>query len=131
MSGIRTRARGELESEVLRILRESEVPLSAKDLQDHFTGAVPAYTTLLTALDRLVVKGEVGRIADSPRKVRFSATRSAAENVSDSMIGALGRVEDRRAALLKFAGNLDDEDVLFLQQSLESRGRSGKRNGSA
>lgn len=127
MSGIRTRARGELEGEVLRILRENESALGAKDIQDLFTGAVPAYTTLLTSLDRLVAKGDVERIAESPRKVRFFATRSEAENVSDSMIGALGRVEDRRAALLKFAGNLDDDDVLFLQEALKPRGRSGRR----
>lgn len=129
MSGVRTRARGELEGEILSILRDAGEPLGAKDIQDRFTAPVPAYTTVLTSLDRLQAKTLVIRIADSPRKVRFATTRTAAESVSDSMITALDGVEDRRAALLKFAGNLDNDDLALLREALAPRSTRGAKKG--
>ena len=78
---------------------------------------MPAYTTLLTALTRLEKKGQVIRSGDSPRKVRFQAARSAEDFTSDSMLSALDRAGDRHAALLAFAGTLDDDDVALLKSA--------------
>lgn len=117
MAGERTRERGELEGEVMRLLWKHVDPMSARDLQDLFTGPVPAYTTLLTALTRLEKKGQVVRSGDSPRKVRFQAARSGEEFTSDSMLSALDRAGDRHAALLAFAGTLDDDDVALLKSA--------------
>lgn len=118
MAGIRTRGRGELEADVLRILRDASGPIGASQVQDGFTENTPAYTTILTALDRLVDKGDVRRVEDSPRKVRFEATRSAVEDARDRMADALDAIEDRRAVLMAFTGALDDEDLEFLRSAV-------------
>ncbi len=123
MSGIRTRGKGELEAGVLTILREHGEPIGAGEIQESFTGHVPAYTTILTALDRLVEKGEVVRHAPSPRKVRFMAARSAVEDATDTMLRALSQIDDRKAALLKFAGDLDEDDVEMLRAALTKQRR--------
>ena len=76
---------------------------------------------MLTALDRLYDKGEVVRHQESPRKVRFSATQTAAESTSASMMQALSANEDRRAVLLKFVGDLDEGDAALLRAALDPR----------
>lgn len=113
--GERTRERGELESDVMRILWEDGGALSARDVQARFEAPIPAYTTLMTALTRLEKKGRVTRSGPSPRKLRFTATRSDDEHASDSMITALDGAGDRHAALLSFAGNLTPEDIALLR----------------
>lgn len=120
MTSTRTRERGELEREVLRLLWASEEPLSAKSLQELFTGRIPAYTTLMTALTRLERKGHVVRVGDSPRKIKFLAAQSGGDHAGTSMMSALDHASDRREALLAFAGNLADEDVVLLRSALRS-----------
>jgi predicted transcriptional regulator len=128
MSVVRTRARGELEGGIMRILWEAQAPLSAKDIQDAFDGHTPAYTTLLTALDRLQKKGRVLRSGDSPRKVRFEAAHAEDEHAGEAMISALDEASDRQAALLRFAGNLDARDVEVLRRAIGAEGsRAGGR----
>ncbi|WGD36954.1 BlaI/MecI/CopY family transcriptional regulator [Lysinibacter sp. HNR] len=121
MPGIRTRARGELENEIMRILWESPTPLNAREIQELFTGSTPAYTTVLTTLDRLHKKNRVVRSENSPRKVRFHAARSEDEHASNSMIETLEDAGDREAVLLRFAGNLSNEDVDFLRKAIGSQ----------
>lgn len=115
-----TRERGELEREIMRFLREAEGPTSARELQELFTGQVPAYTTLMTVLTRLEKKGQVIRSGDSPRKVKFHPARTDEEHASETMLSALGEAGDRRAALLAFAGNLVEEDVALLSAAFGS-----------
>lgn len=121
MAGERTRERGELEGEIMRILWDASEPVSARDIQDVFTGHIPAYTTLMTALDRLQKKGDVVRSGDSPRKIRFHAARSGDEHVGLSMMTALDGAGDRQAALLQFAGNLEEEDLDLLRGALTGK----------
>ena len=118
MVGERTREHGALEREVLRLLRQAEAPMSARELQAEFTGHVPAATTLMTALGRLQQKGEVIRSGDSPRKSVFQAARSDEEHASDSMLTALAEADDRQAALLRFAGNLSSADTELLRAAI-------------
>lgn len=120
MTTTRTRDRGELEGEVLRLLWESEEPMSAKDLQPFFTRHVPAYTTLMTILSRLEKKGHVVRVGDSPRKIKFVAAQSGADHAGTSMMSALDHASDRREALLAFAGNLEEGDIELLRSALRS-----------
>ncbi len=107
-------------------LWHSAEPLSARDIQEALTGECPAYTTVITTLDRLEKKGLVTRQAESPRKVRFSPTRSEVEHASHSMMTALADAGDRRAALLKFTGDLDDDDLEALRAAVNSA-RSSRR----
>ena len=123
MTGVRTRARGELEGSIMRILWDAVAPLSAKEIQGAVEGRTPAYTTVMTSLDRLQKKGRVVRSGDSPRKVRFEASRSEQEHASETMISALGGASDRAATLLRFAGNLDAQDVEVLRAAIGRRPR--------
>ncbi|WP_166979631.1 BlaI/MecI/CopY family transcriptional regulator [Paramicrobacterium fandaimingii] len=127
MAGARTRERGELERAIMAVLWSSETALSARDIQESLSGRAPAYTTVLTTLDRLEAKHLVSRIAESPRKVRFAPVRSEPEQASHSMHTALADVGDRRAALLKFTGDLDDDDLAVLRAAIDSpRRKHGK-----
>lgn len=115
----RTRDRGQLEAAIMRTLWDSGEPLSAGQIQDAFQGdPVPAYTTVLTVLDRLHKKALVVRVEESPRKVRFRAASSDDEHIGQIMISALDDAGDREAALLRFAGNLTAEDVETLERAL-------------
>ena len=127
MAGERTRERGELEGEVLRILWAASGPMSAREIQALFTGRVPAYTTLMTALERLQKKGDVIRSGDSPRKVRFHAARSGEEHVGRSMMSALDGAGDRQAALLQFAGNLAPGDLDLLRSAIDGPSKRKRR----
>ncbi|AMG82904.1 MULTISPECIES: BlaI/MecI/CopY family transcriptional regulator [Micrococcales] len=123
MTGARTREWGELERELLRLLRGQGELVSARQLQELFSGPVPAYTTLMTALTRLERKGQVLRIEQSPRKVRFSVPRPDGKDAGASMISTLDQAEDRKAALLAFAGNLDAQDIALLRSVFPDTGR--------
>lgn len=117
------RAHGELEAKVMHLLWEQSEPVSAGQIQERIPSPTPAYTTVLTVLDRLVQKGQVDRCEVSPRKVRFRATRSGDEHASSTMIDALADAQDRQAALLRFAGNLSTDDVEVLQRALTGKRR--------
>jgi predicted transcriptional regulator len=123
MAGVRTRGRGELEAAILTVLRAHDEPVGAAQIQEEILGDEPAYTTVLTALERLTEKGEVVRSGDSPRKQRFAATFTAAESASRTMVDALSQNEDRRAVLLKFVGDLSETDADLLRSALAPRKR--------
>ncbi|MGP3536007.1 BlaI/MecI/CopY family transcriptional regulator [Microbacterium sp. RD1] len=127
MAGERTRERGELEGQILRILRAAPEPLGARQIQEAFSDPVPAHTTLLTALDRLHKKGEVVRAGISPRKQSFRAAHSDDEHAGASMLAALDDAGDRRAALLRFAGNLEADDLALLRAAIDGSSK-GKRH---
>lgn len=124
MTGTRNRGRGELEAEVLAVLRRHAEPIGAGDVQAAFAEPTPAYTTVLTVLDRLIEKGEVVRHAESPRKVKFAAARTADESASLSMRRALEGSGDRTATLLRFAGELDTDDLELLRAAMAKKRRT-------
>ena len=64
MAGVRKREWGGLEDEVMQRLHEQEHAVSARELQRTFSEPVPAYTTVMTVLDRLAKKGVVLRRLD-------------------------------------------------------------------
>lgn len=122
---MRSRDRGQLEAEILRVLRGSPEPLGAEQIRARLTGADLAATTVLTVLHRLSVKGEVVREELSPRRVRFRAAKTEAQSASASMRATLTGSDDRRAVLLAFAGDLDDDDLALLRAALRpKRGES-------
>ncbi|TRY17132.1 BlaI/MecI/CopY family transcriptional regulator [Tessaracoccus rhinocerotis] len=119
----RKRAPGALEAEIMQVLWDRAEPISAREVQEALTGPEPATTTVLTVLDRLHKKGLVRRCGEGPRKVRFTATQSGEEQASTTMLSALGGATDREAVLLKFAGNLQPDDVDVLRRALEANTR--------
>jgi predicted transcriptional regulator len=126
----RTRERGQLEAEVMRILWSHEDAIGARVVQESFGDEhVPAYTTLLTVLDRLQKKGEVVRIATSPRKVRFRPTRSDGERAGAAMLSVLESTGDREEALARFADHLTARDAEMLERALRPRHTEQQRAG--
>jgi predicted transcriptional regulator len=126
----RTRERGQLEAEVMRILWSHEDAIGARVVQESFEDDhVPAYTTLLTVLDRLQKKGEVIRIATSPRKVRFRPTRSDGERAGAAMLSVLESTGDREEALAQFADHLTARDAEMLERALRPRHAERQRAG--
>lgn len=117
----RTRARGELESLILSVLRASRTPLNGGEIQALCTEPTPAYTTVLTALERLRSKGEVERVGNAVRGITFAATRSVHEQALSTIETALDASQDRDAVLLKFAGSLNDREVELLKSALRNR----------
>lgn len=117
----RTRQRGELEAELLQVLWKAPAPMSVKAIQQLIEPPVPAYTTIITVLDRLTKKGSVTRIGDKPRGVRFAATNTETEHASEAMIRALAESRDMPGTLLKFAGDLQETQIEILRTALNSR----------
>lgn len=127
MAGSRTRAPGELEGAVMQVLWAEGRPMTSVEILDLVAGKRPAQTTLLTALERLSRKGLVRRVGDAVRKVQFEPTLTEAEHASQAMLEALPEADSRGAALLKFAGDLDPDDLAVLQQAIANRGMSGRK----
>ena len=112
---------------MLRVLRNHTEPMGAKEIQTFVSGRTPAYTTLLTALDRLHKKGEVERVGESPRKMRFRPVHSDEEHASTAMLSALDDATDRNAALLRFAGNLGADDLAMLRRAISTGANTANR----
>lgn len=114
------RSRGELEATILRALWASDAPLSAREVVDGFGGGdnSPALTTVLTVLDRLRAKGHVVKQETEAGGLIFSPTESESRFAANSMLAALVSSSDRSAALLRFAGELDERDVELLRKAL-------------
>src|SRR5699024_3619906 len=73
--------------------------------------------TVSTVLERLRGKNMVTRSGSAAQGYRFAPSRSDDEHTSSLMLSALGSSQDREAALLKFAGNLDQGDVELLRKA--------------
>ncbi len=113
------RARGQLEAAILEALRQDDQrPVAAREVVDRLPQPTPAITTVLTVLDRLRAKGLVERSGDRGPGYRYRATSSREEQLVDAMLTSLGGVRDRQSALLRFAGELDDEDAAVLRAAL-------------
>jgi predicted transcriptional regulator len=121
-----TRAKGELRTAVLRILWSADRPLTAKEIRAAFgpDETMPAITTLLTVLDRLGGSGLVDRAPSHVGESVFSASAPESEYAADAMLSALMNADDTSAALLRFAGELDDSHLELLRAALNSRSKS-------
>ena len=122
------RAKGELRTAVLRILWAVDRPLTAKEIRASFGSAesMPAITTLLTVLDRLGSAGLVDRAPSATGESVFSASAPESEYTADAMLSALMTADDTSAALLRFAGELDEGHLEILRSALDSRPKKGK-----
>ena len=115
------RVPGSLEASVLQRLwgrlRRCRVGRSVTRFDD---GEQPGMTTILTVLDRLQKKGLVSRTAGDGVSL-FEAVRSDSTDTASAMGRLLERADDREAALLRFAGQLDSSDVEALRKALSPR----------
>lgn len=114
------RNRGELEAEIMTILWQSNVAMTAKEVQAQFTEKVPVITTLITVLDRMCAKGQVVKTSTGGRSQTFVAAQSRIDHVASTMTSALQSADDQVAALLHFAGSLSEEDRAFLRKAIDN-----------
>jgi len=76
-----------------------------------------ATTTVLTVLDRLRRKDFVRRERVG-RAHRYTAAQSRDDVVAASMLAVLETTEDRRSALVRFAGAVSPEEAALLREAL-------------
>jgi predicted transcriptional regulator len=119
----RQRPRGELEAAIMDVLWDADGPVTGKDVVARIPDPRPALTTVLTVLERLGQKGLVVR-SDEARALTFAPARSRTDHAASLMSGALAATKDREAALLRFAGTLDGDDLTALRRALGADDRA-------
>ena len=124
-------ALGQLERSVLERLWSFGRETSVRELQSGFEGQ-PAYTTLMTTLDRLFKKGLLERRREGraflyrPRVTRDQLRQDLAADVIDSLLGQ--GPEAARPVLSTFIEAVEVRDAALLDE-LESLIRERRRRG--
>jgi predicted transcriptional regulator len=111
---------GELERSVMDALWTGPPEgRTAQEIVEHLGRGGPelAATTVLTVLDRLRRKGFVDR-ERAGRAHRYRAAQTRDDVVAASMLAALGTTDDRRSALVRFAGAVSAEEAALLREAL-------------
>jgi predicted transcriptional regulator len=120
-SGTGPRRLGELERSVMDVLWAAPAEgRTAQELVEELSrdGAPElAATTVLTVLDRLRRKDFVHR-ERAGRSHRYMAAQSRDDVVASSMIAVLETTDDRRSALVRFAGAVSAEEAALLREAL-------------
>ena len=128
------RSLGELEIRIMRVLWRQNEPQAIKEIvQALSTHRPPAHTTVITVAERLRAKGWVMR-EKRGRSFHYHALISADEYSAHLLREVLGEAEDRPAALLRFAGELDSDEAAALRTALmttQQHGQRHARHGSA
>src|SRR4051812_11371403 len=117
---------GELEQQVLAVLWSAGAPLVPREVQERLRDA-PAYTTVMTILDRLHRKG----LADRERRGRayaYTAVESESEATAERFRALLNSGSDRTAVLQGFVTALSDDDAVELRRLLR-RAQSDRDKG--
>jgi predicted transcriptional regulator len=117
------RGAGELAGEVLGILQAAGEPLSPADVRERLGGDL-AYTTVVTILSRLHVKGVLDR-ERAGRAFRYSPVADEPGLAARRMASVLAAEADREAVLARFVSGLSDEDEQALRRMLGPDGADG------
>jgi len=108
---------GELERTVMDILWDHGRPAAVREVVTALADRDPAYTTVMTVLDRLAKKGFVTRERDG-RAWLYTAAATREAYVSRLMLDALSLTGDRDAALAHFAHAVSSPEAAVLSQAL-------------
>ncbi|MEU2259997.1 BlaI/MecI/CopY family transcriptional regulator [Streptomyces sp. NPDC019645] len=114
--GGRRRGQGELEAQVLTVLRTAPGPVTAAWVQERLPGDL-AYTTVMTILSRLQAKNAVARQREG-RSFAWEATADQAGLAALRMRRVLDGERDREAVLTSFVTSLSAEDEQVLRELL-------------
>jgi len=115
------RSPGALEAAVMRVLWSAEDPMAAAEVREALAADesdVPAFTTVVTVLNRLCAKGRVDKSVSAGGRWVFAAVESESTHAVQGMLTALLGATDRGATLLGFAGSLQPQDVRMLRGAL-------------
>ncbi|MFJ3901612.1 BlaI/MecI/CopY family transcriptional regulator [Streptomyces sp. NPDC090025] len=114
------RAQGELEAQVLAVLKDAPGPVPVAWVRQHLGGSL-AYTTVITILTRLHGKGAVAR-ERAGRSFVWTAVADAAGLAALRMRKALDAGADRKAVLASFVTALPPNDERLLRELLAEEG---------
>jgi predicted transcriptional regulator len=118
------RAFGELEQQVLSVLWAADGPLIPREVQERLADP-PAYTTVMTILDRLQRKGTATRTSRG-RAFAYQAVVTESDLASQHARALLANGHDRRAVLQGFVDVLSAADAEELARLLNTtRGAQG------
>ncbi len=105
---------GDLEREVMEVMwARPTSALTVREVAEYFPDH--AYTTILTVLTRLNVKGFLQE-SKQGRLNTFTATASKEDYITGLILEALADTEDRQAALAHFAEALAPGDRSFFRK---------------
>ncbi|WP_030262444.1 BlaI/MecI/CopY family transcriptional regulator [Streptomyces violens] len=122
--GARRRGQGELEAQVLSVLRLSSGPATAAWVQKRLDGDL-AYTTVMTILSRLLAKGAVTR-ERLGRAFVWQAASDEAGLAALRMRRVLDAEADREAVLASFVTALSPDDERLLRGLLHEAGEDAE-----
>jgi predicted transcriptional regulator len=110
------RAFGELEQQVLSVLWAADAPLIPREVQERLADP-PAYTTVMTILDRLQRKGAATRRSRG-RAFAYEAVVSESAMAAQHARALLANGHDRHAVLQGFVDVLSEDDAEELTRLL-------------
>jgi BlaI family transcriptional regulator, penicillinase repressor len=109
---------GDLERLVMERLWAASAALTVREVHEQLAGTRElAYTTVMTVLDRLAKKKLTERERNG-KAWRYRAAAPREELAADLMRDALDRAGDRREALVRFVGQVSDEEAALLREAL-------------
>jgi predicted transcriptional regulator len=92
-------------------------PVTVRDVVDRLADRRPAYTTVMTVLDRLAGKGVVTREL-AGKAWHYSAAMTREQFVAQLMLDVLGQTDSRSATLVHFARAVSAEEAHTLRRAL-------------
>ncbi|MGW6277444.1 BlaI/MecI/CopY family transcriptional regulator [Kribbella sp. NPDC055071] len=117
---------GDLERLVMEQLWATSDALTVREVHERLAGTRElAYTTVMTVLDRLAKKKLTERERDG-KAWRYRAAAPREELAADLMRDALDRAGDRREALVRFVGQVTDEEAALLREALSRLENDGQ-----
>jgi BlaI family transcriptional regulator, penicillinase repressor len=109
---------GDLERLVMERLWAAPEALTVREVHEQLARTRElAYTTVMTVLDRLAKKKLTERERDG-KAWRYRAAAPREEMAAGLMRDALDRAGDRREALVRFVGQVSDEEAALLREAL-------------
>ena len=118
----RMRASGELESAVMTAIWDAAEPVTVRHVMEEVgrqsSSSPPAYTTIMTVMERLLEKGLLAR-ANSGRAHLYAPTKSREQHAAALMAEALGTSPNRATALQFFAAELSEAERVRMRDLLD------------
>jgi predicted transcriptional regulator len=114
---------GELERAVMEVVWATAAPVSVREVLAGLPGRQPAYTTVMTVLDRLTRKGVVTRELVGKAWL-YSATLTREEFVAKLMLDVLEQAGSRDATLVHFARAVSADEAKTLRDALGEAGQA-------
>jgi predicted transcriptional regulator len=123
VAGSPRRAAGELEAAALAVLQAANSPLTPGQVLDRLGGGL-AYSTVVTILSRLHVKGVLTRLR-AGRAYSYAPVADEPGLAARRMRGVLDAEANREAVLARFVSDLSPADEELLRRMLAEPGANG------